>query len=569
MILQNAAAVFLLLLAGTISLALTAVGWRNRAIPMSRPFILLMAAETVWIFGYALELSSTTLPSVLLINLLIYPAIQIVPIAWLFVVLSFTGRGHYLTRRTVPLFFIIPALVWILVLTNPYHNLYYTGFYTETLNGSVIWIYEHGPLFWIHIGYCYLLALVALVLAAGRAFHATELYRRQTILLLIAACIPAFFNIVYVFRLMPSPGFDMTPIAFLITGIVLAVGLLRYQLFSAVPVAYSLVFWTMKDGVIVTNARYQVIDLNPAAEQITGITSHDAIGNLVGDVFPGLAPLHDDPGKEKPEHRLELLVRREGNLRFYDVLVTPMDKGGTGSAGYLYLFRDISERKQAELALAEANKKIGLLTNITRHDLMNKLMAVSSYLELIRELATDPLQIEYLDREAKAVAAMHEQIVFTREYQQLGTEVPVWQNVNAVIGRARTHLDCRHIALNNRLGPLEIYADPMLEKVFYNLCENALKYGGPDLTTITLSSSVSENDLVLVVEDNGAGITGEDKSRLFERGFGKNTGLGLFLSREILAITGITMRETGLPGNGARFEIRIPPEKFRISVNRR
>ena len=188
-----------------------------------------MAAETVWIFGYALELMSTSLPTVLLLNNIEYPALLTVPVAWLFIVLCYTGRGQYLTRRTVPLFFIVPALVWILVLTNPYHHLYYSGFYQESLSGSVIWIYEHGPLFWISIAYCYLVALVALVLAAGRLFVPTELYRRQTILLLCAASIPALCNMAYVFRLAPFPEYDLTPIAFLVTGIVLAVGLLRYS----------------------------------------------------------------------------------------------------------------------------------------------------------------------------------------------------------------------------------------------------------------------------------------------------------------------------------------------------
>jgi PAS domain S-box-containing protein len=563
MIVQYSPVVILLLISGTVSAILTIIGWRNRALPISRPFILLMAAETVWIFGYALELMSTQLPTALLLNDIEYPALLAVPVAWLFIILSYTGREKYLTRRTVPLFFIVPALVWILVLTNPYHHLYYSGFYQDTLNGAVIWIYQHGPLFWIAIAYSYLVALIALVLAADRLFVSSALYRRQTILLLCAACIPALCNMAYVFRLAPFPEYDLTPIAFLVTGIVLAVGLLRYQLFTAVPVAYSLVFSTMRDGVIVTNGQYHVIDLNPAAEHITGISSHDAIGRTIADVFPGLASLRMCSDPERRERRIEILVRLEGNPRFYDVLVTPMDEGGAGSAGYLCLFRDISDRKQAELALAEANKKIGLLTSITRHDLTNKLMAVHSYLELSRELSTDPLQKEYLDREEMAINAMSEQIEFTREYQQLGTEVPVWQSAEGVINRARTQVEFKKVSLEISTGSLEIFADPMLEKVFYNLFDNAMKYGGKGMSSIAVSSFLKGDDLVIVVEDNGAGITEEDKTRLFERGFGKNTGLGLFLSREILAITDIAIHETSETGRGARFEIRVPSGKFR------
>ena len=322
--------IIFMLVSGVISAFLAFVGWRNRAIPISRPFILLMAAVTVWSFGYAVELMSTSLPAVLLINDITYPAIQTVPVAWLFIVLCYTGRGQYLTRRTVPLFFIVPALVWILVLTNPLHNLYYTGFHPGVIGTSTFWIYEHGPLFWIHISYCYILALVALILAAGRLFVSTDLYKRQTILLVCAACIPALCNMAYVFRLFPFPEYDLTPVAFLAAGIILAVGILRYQLFSAVPVAYPLVFLTMRDGVIVSSADHRVIDLNPAAERICGFSSSEAIGRPLAEVIPGLT-LPDNGPAVGGGRRFDLLIQQDGRPLYFDVSITPMDASGPGA----------------------------------------------------------------------------------------------------------------------------------------------------------------------------------------------------------------------------------------------
>jgi signal transduction histidine kinase len=115
---------------------------------------------------------------------------------------------------------------------------------------------------------------------------------------------------------------------------------------------------------------------------------------------------------------------------------------------------------------------------------------------------------------------------------------------------------------------LEIYADPLFGKVFYNLIDNALKYGGGKMTAIRIISRETNTGLILVFEDDGAGIAGEDKKHLFERGYGKNTGLGLFLSREILSITGITIRETGDPGNGGRFEMAVPKGGYRFVQTR-
>jgi signal transduction histidine kinase len=147
----------------------------------------------------------------------------------------------------------------------------------------------------------------------------------------------------------------------------------------------------------------------------------------------------------------------------------------------------------------------------------------------------------------------------------MGTTAPAWQNVHAGIQRAVAALPMRGVRVEAVRPDLEIYADPLFEKVFYNLIDNALKYGGEAMTTIRITSAESGTGLVVVCEDDGAGITDEDKRRLFVRGFGKNTGLGLFLTREILSITGITIAETGEPGKGARFEMTVPKGAYRFT----
>ncbi|MDD5187915.1 MAG: ATP-binding protein [Methanoregula sp.] len=74
------------------------------------------------------------------------------------------------------------------------------------------------------------------------------------------------------------------------------------------------------------------------------------------------------------------------------------------------------------------------------------------------------------------------------------------------------------------------------------------------------------NGVTITVEDNGAGVSPDMKGRIFPRGVGKNTGLELFLTREILTLTNITVDETGEPGHGARFELRVPKEGCRFTA---
>ncbi len=374
MILQFTLPILIMFISGMVSVGLTILAWNNRSLPMAKLFIVLMAAETVWIFGSAFELMSTDLSMVLFFNNIEYPAMMTVVVSWIFVALAHTGREHYLTKKTIPLFFIVPALVCLLVFTNPWHHLYYTGFHSVIVGGAVVWVYEHGPLFWIMFAYNYVVGIAALVLTASRLLSPNDFYRRQTLLLLCAASIPVLFNLAYVFRINPFPEYDLTQIAFLLTGLVLGVGLLRYQLFSAAPVAYSRVFATIRDGVIVINSQFRVIDLNPAAERITGTKVRHVVGRELTGLVPEVAAILNLPVPDHEVWQGELLLTPGDQPHYYDVQLIPLDEEGSGSRGYLCILRDVTARKQAELGLMTANKKINLLTKITRHDLENKLM---------------------------------------------------------------------------------------------------------------------------------------------------------------------------------------------------
>jgi len=228
------------------------------------------------------------------------------------------------------------------------------------------------------------------------------------------------------------------------------------------------------------------------------------------------------------------------------------------------LKHDIIERAKSDRALRAANQKLNILSSVTRHDILNKLMALLTFLDLSKEEAqANPVMLGYTGKELEIATAIQRQIEFTRDYQDLGVKAPAWEDVAAVIRRAAESLKVKGIALDIVIRGLEVYADPLVEKVFYNLMENSIRHGG-HVTTISLWYFDADSGVVIVYADNGAGIPAQDKERIFLRGFGKHTGLGMFLSREILSITGLTIHETGEPGKGARFEIAVPAEFCRF-----
>jgi PAS domain S-box-containing protein len=263
------------------------------------------------------------------------------------------------------------------------------------------------------------------------------------------------------------------------------------------------------------------------------------------------------------QHDFEF-IRKDGSRIFTSMAMTPiMDERGT-YRGALALVADVTKRKLAEEALQLANRKLNLLSSITRHDILNQLTALLGYLELSKESVQDPSISALTGKEIEAARTIRRQIEFTRDYQEIGVRSPLWQNLQEIISRTGRSLSLNRVTLESDLQSLEVYADPLLEKIFYNLMENALKHGG-GITKIRFSCRKTGEGLAIICEDDGVGVPAEEKKLIFTHGYGKHTGLGLFLSREILSITGITIAETGQPGKGARFEITVPAGTYRFS----
>jgi len=238
------------------------------------------------------------------------------------------------------------------------------------------------------------------------------------------------------------------------------------------------------------------------------------------------------------------------------------DQSGT-LIEYLIVGMDITERKQVENALYRVNTKLNLVSSVSRHDVLNKITVIYSTLSLLKENIDDPKLKNFLNLAETATIAITRQMEFTRDYKDMGIEKADWQDVDETIHKALANNFGKEIQVNPRLNGLEIFADSWLKKVFFNLTDAMVRYGlQPD--PILVSYKESEDSLDLFFEGDCNGIPADQKERIFEHGYGNTNGFGLFFAREILAITGITIKETGDAENKVRFELRVPKRAYRF-----
>ncbi|MDD1729325.1 MAG: PAS domain S-box protein, partial [Methanospirillum sp.] len=314
--------------------------------------------------------------------------------------------------------------------------------------------------------------------------------------------------------------------------------------------------------------------LSPSVRTFLGLTQKEALESSIYDYltpescqelqrYKRLWVESIENGVQLPQN-LELNLefkRKDGSKVWTEIFMTMLYDNNQNFVGMVGVTRDINKRRQAEEALRIANRQLNLLSGITRHDILNKISVIISYLVLLEDYICDPEASGYLKKTESATRTIKSLIEFTRCYDDLGSTQPKWHNLNEVLDQIQFP---NQIKLHTDLKGYFILADPMLEKVFYNLLDNSIRYGG-SVSIIRVTAQRDGDDLMVVWEDDGVGIEEAEKEKIFERGFGKNTGLGMFLVRDILSLTGITIVENGKPGEGARFEIRVPSQSYRVT----
>ncbi|WP_049796318.1 PAS domain-containing sensor histidine kinase [Methanomassiliicoccus luminyensis] len=306
----------------------------------------------------------------------------------------------------------------------------------------------------------------------------------------------------------------------------------------------------------------QVLYMNEMARRFLSLREGEEPGKFIDymdeSFFPALTKTALDPGKDMEVS--EVLLRDAAGRRVWGYL-SLREFEYDGSKALLVSCSDITERKKVEEQLALASHKLVLFGSLTRHDVLNLVTVLSGNLQLAQAHSSDDATKRYLERAEQALEGINRQMDLTREYQRLGTVEPEWIEVRAI----RNELEGMELggaALSLDLPDDEILADPLFISCVRNMVENSIKHGGT-VREITVQGREGDNGLVISVQDDGKGIPAHDKEKVFEWNYQGRSGHGLHFIREVLNITGMSIRETGQEGTGARFEIVVPPGSYR------
>jgi len=253
---------------------------------------------------------------------------------------------------------LIPAITIILAWTNEFHGLIWAKYIPYQASGLVLSNKVYGAWFWVYWAYSCLILLAATILTIRIIRTPAKVFRWQSILVLIGILAPWAANLLHVFHILPFMNLDvdLTPLALSITGISLAVGMFRWELFDIKPVAYSAVIAGMADGVIILDNQDRIVEVNPAAPVILGLKAQEMIGKPIEQAVANRLPLDEYPSQMREKSNEIKPAFSRGDHK-YELSSSPFYEKSGSVGGRIIILHDVTDQQRLEEKLIEAERK--------------------------------------------------------------------------------------------------------------------------------------------------------------------------------------------------------------------
>lgn len=601
-----------LMISASLAVIVAIFVWRRRTVPGARPLFALSIAAAVWSFAYALEIAATPMPIALFWARMQYPGIMTLPVAWLVFALEYASLDHWLTRRNLALILIIPVLTQIAVWTNDYHGLIWPQIRVNTDGPFPILDFDHGPAFWVCNIYAHICLAVGILILLRRFVRSQRLYLSQIAIFLLGAMAPWIGNGLYVLRLTPWTGLDLSPFGFTFTAGAIAFGALRLRFLDIVPVARDIVLESINQSVIVLDEHNRIVDVNCAAQHVIGCAAADIIGKPVRQVLSRW-PQILDRYYEVIELNEEVQIEIEERTLVLEVLISPLRDRDGRLRGRVIVWHDITRLKQIEEALRRQNDNLMTLQQTAivakeqaeaayrakskflaymSHEVRTPLSAILGYADLIRMDLTrqgQPLYREELDSiraSAQHLLAIINNILDLSKLDagkmplhiELFSIEALVHDVTQTVQPLAAHNGNTLTVTRAPDADLMMSDKTKIRQALLNLLSNAAKFTEngtislriwreSSVTPSTNAADESADWITFEVADTGIGIAPEHLPSLFqdfsqvedtEHRKYSGTGLGLAISRQFCRLMGGDITIASEPGKGSTFTMRLP-----------
>lgn len=332
-----------------VGLAVFTLRLRDR--PGGLPLGLLLLAIAEWSLALGFEMTARPLSARILWSKIQYVGLTAAPVLLFLFSLELTRQLRGIRAGALLLLSIVPVATLALAWTNEWHALIWTDFMPNEVLGGRILIYGHGTWFWIWVVYLYGLLSVSTLLLIRAAFRYRYLHRRQVVGLLVSMVPPWGLNAFYLAAPPRFQGLDLTPVGFMLTGVILVWSLRHLHFLKVAPVARDVVIDEMQEGVIVLDWQDRVVDVNPAAQAMLGIRPAAVVGESLEVGLGAWVPVGDSE-VEKPKMGGEVQIEGVGCLEWR---MSPLEGRSGDVFGRLIILQDITERKAVQDELRQLN----------------------------------------------------------------------------------------------------------------------------------------------------------------------------------------------------------------------
>jgi signal transduction histidine kinase len=565
----------------------------RRGVPGGAAFSWMMMAVALWSLASAMHTVVSDRDARIVIAKLQYLGVAPIGVLWLLFTSAYSRAAWPISsdRLLRVAVWAVPLLTFALVLTNEHHQLHWAAIEEVQISLGSRLVYRPGPWYWVHVTYSYFLVLIGTLLLVRGLRRFPPPYRRQTALVIAGAIVPWVGNFLYLTRVLPVTGFDLTPLAFTVSGACFTFGIYRYRLFGLVPVARDMVVDSMEDAVLVLDAQRRIVDLNAAAEKYTGLTT-SSLGRPVDEVVAWWNEAVADDGA-KPGGQ-PAMVKVEPGPRYFEVKVSAVRDPQQRFVGWLVIVHDISHRRRNEaerhaferrVQEQQKSESLMVLAGGVAHDFNNLLTGILGNAEMLA-IQAPPESEHRRAAEAIMIGAQRAADLVSKmlAYSGGGRVVAERVDLDALVMEMVDLLSAsvaRHCTLTYKSpGQLPLVeTDPtQIRQVVLNLIVNAaeavddhgvitVETGSETLDRsalqqMTFGDQIEPGPYVFIdVVDNGVGMSEHTLARMFDPFYSTKDhgrGLGMAAVRGIVRSHRAALRVTSKEGQGTRFRVWFP-----------